>query len=175
MPLVSNSFFFCPIAPQDTNGIQTKKSKNRPGWGWKQGQRDLGHWQHCVLPTHSLKCPRISVSCRYSQEAWRSAGSNNNKLLGAEGVKSKFWGPAVCKVKHGSCDIHDRSHDIIYLCWNTLIMPNNVVVDFICNNNLSGHISTFFYHSINGIKYLKSCESNFLDNCDLRVKTIPPH
>ena len=75
---------------------EQKKSKNRPGWAWKQGWRDLGRWQHCLRrfnsgntasypDTHS-SVQESHFSCRYSQEAWCSAGSNNNTLFGAERV-----------------------------------------------------------------------------------------
>ena len=66
-----------------------KKKKNRPRWGWKQGR-----WQQCLRQlksnntasyphTHS-NAQESHFSCGYSQEAWRSAGSHNNKALGVE-------------------------------------------------------------------------------------------
>ena len=41
------------------------------------------------LHTHS-NAQESHFSCHYSQGAWRSAGSNDNKLLGAERVNDLF-------------------------------------------------------------------------------------
>ena len=69
---------------------------DRPGWSWKQGQRDLGHWQHSLRRlnggitasyphTHSNAQESHSWCC-YSRGAWHSERMKNKTHLGAERV-----------------------------------------------------------------------------------------